>query len=523
MTATVVQEVKTVFRAETSGLRREMQRLADSTKGPSAAIGALVSQVQSLQRLAVGGVMGYGVGQLFKGLVQANASAESMQISFATMLQSSSKLTGSFLPFAQAMKVSTGVMEDLRQVAVDTPGTFDQVAGAFKSILMSATAAKVPMKDIVQLAGDLATADISEGGTGLLIRDVSQAMRGGKVDSVYLKPYEPKIKKLVKAGKGQEAFGVIRKAIEMDPAARQAFGKSFDGQVSTFKDRIAEIQRTMGKPIFDLVNSELAQMSAWLKANKEQVMATVKAVGKWLVKAFHAVKDAVSWLAKSGLGEFIIKIWAASKAADMLVSGFKGIGAILSALAKNPFFLAIRLAAAAIGVFSTLMGKVERDPNKLLVGQAKEWVSWDNGKGSGLRLNPQLTGRIGEPLVPNFPRPVGMSHIGATEAAKLFLKADEQRQKALSFIPIALAEEANQKRVLEETMMATAEEAFRRAQLGGTKVDVDARGSKITVNTELKTDDPGRFANASVKGAFMALVRRPMSATFGFGAPAVSR
>lgn len=52
------------------------------------------------------------------------------------------------------------------------------------------------------------------------------------------------------------------------------------------------------------------------------------------------------------------------------------------------------------------------------------------------------------------------------------------------------------------------------------KTNIDARGSKITVNVpKIETDDPARFAAASVEGAFVGLVARPLSATFGLGSP----
>lgn len=54
------------------------------------------------------------------------------------------------------------------------------------------------------------------------------------------------------------------------------------------------------------------------------------------------------------------------------------------------------------------------------------------------------------------------------------------------------------------------------------KTTIDARGSKITLNTKLETDDPGRFADASLKAAFLGVSARPLSAVFGLGSPGLA-
>lgn len=56
---------------------------------------------------------------------------------------------------------------------------------------------------------------------------------------------------------------------------------------------------------------------------------------------------------------------------------------------------------------------------------------------------------------------------------------------------------------------------------GKFEAPIDARGAKITVNTEVKTDDPSRFADVAIKSAFVAAAARPLSATLAFGGPMV--
>lgn len=50
-----------------------------------------------------------------------------------------------------------------------------------------------------------------------------------------------------------------------------------------------------------------------------------------------------------------------------------------------------------------------------------------------------------------------------------------------------------------------------------TNVNIDARGSKIQVTTKLETDDPARFADATVKSAFLGAVARPLAAVTSIG------
>jgi hypothetical protein len=533
-----------------------MERLANAAKSPSAAIAGLHNQLRGVSRLVMGGVLGYGFGQLVKGLIGVNSQTELTTIGLAMMEQAAMKMQGKLVRFPVAIQGATDVLKELRQVAIDTPATFDQVSEAYKSMFMVARGAGMNPKAIAQLAGDVATADMAEGGTGLLTRDISQVMRGsGKVDSVYLRPYAPQIKKLVKKGDQKGAMDVIQKALTLDPAARKAFGESYEGQMSTFQDQLQQIQREAGKPLFEAANGVLKKMSAWLVKNREKVSEIATAVGKGLVKAFTAVKDLVVWLYESGVGKFALGIYGLVKATELLKGVFGSLSGVFSMLAKHPFFIVL---AGAIAAVAFLMGKgkpadisyvpekdrltrrqrleaivaggegyeVEKQAGVDVAGIFKDG-KWIGTAAGGLKSNPNLPGsawfndKYGgsaekDILHAQMAKYLGVEDPARSEAMKELAKMDAADAKA--------AQDSKLKAMtLREGHRGNFVNMLAESKLTKVNAEIDARGAKITVITKLTTDDPARFADASLKSAFIGTVARPLSATFGLGMPSVGR
>ncbi len=57
---------------------------------------------------------------------------------------------------------------------------------------------------------------------------------------------------------------------------------------------------------------------------------------------------------------------------------------------------------------------------------------------------------------------------------------------------------------------------------GKTGVNADFRGSKITLNTKLETDDPARFADASLKALFLGASARALTGVMAMGSPGLA-
>lgn len=503
--AEVIQRVRTIFDAESKALRGDLARLT--------------GQLDGLKRAAMGVLGAYGLGSLIKGMVDLNAKAETGAIGIATLIQAADRMRGTVTPFNSALGIAKTTLEDLRQVAVDTPATFDQVAESFKAIVFPARGAGLNMKAIAQLAGDVATLEAAEGSPGMISRDIAQLMRGtNNVDSQFLRPYKDELLKLVRQGKQATALGRVREIIQLDPDARRASGESFEGRMSTFKDQIDAFKKAAGEPIFAAANEGLAEASRWLAKNKEEVKAVAKAVGEGLVKAFVAVKDAVVWLVDSGVAKIAVYIYAGVKAAGILAGAFRLLIPILGGLAASPLWVAIAGAAALVaGMVAGIEAYRNFDPNnaKNVAENNRENLGKAGGMGASamqawaLVFNGNVKGGLAllNASADEFDKPAAV--VDARAAQRDALAAAQKRS-------LEAAEASDARRRRSETTARTSGKPSKM------QTNIDARGAKVTVNTELRTDDPSRFASTALKTAFVGVSARPLGAVFGLGTPALA-
>lgn len=133
-----------------------------------------------------------------------------------------------------------------------------------------------------------------------------------------------------------------------------ALGKTFEG-----------LKRDFGSGLIAGLLPGMSDLLGYVKENRKEIGATVRElgkdiggglveIGKWLPKAFADVKGAVEWLTGN--------------------SGLIAIGGILTALAANPFFAGILLAAGAIKWLIDNMPKeqTQSDKDKALLKGVKE-------------------------------------------------------------------------------------------------------------------------------------------------------
>jgi hypothetical protein len=559
-TKTLLLEVKTVFSAEIGDLRREMEKLkrqANEAKNP---LKGLQDQIKSLSNIvlgataAIGGLATYGMARLVKSMVQVAAKTETATFGMAVMLQSADRLRGRMTPFAAAMSEAAETMELLRRAARDTPGTLDQVREAYQAILGPGRTAGMSNAELVKIAAQIATQDALSGSPGLVIRDVSQALRGrSDADSgvLQMSGVVPKAAELARRGKHGEALRMLAGALRVDDEALRAAGATFEGRMATFQDQIDALKRAVGGPIFAAVNEELAKASEWLENNKAKVDAWAKAVGGSLLTALRAVKDILVWMIENR--EAIIKWAVMLVGASLLVKAvglakevvvtFQGLGKVLSILASHPFFtvVASTLGALAIVTDQLVYPAEERAKHEAEIERGKRISA---GFKAAKPLEKELDAYLSSPqavldaAADNLA--LARAKVKAIEAALgpealaelrkqdvtpwWFIAVNDLENKAMRPEEVARA-----RRLVEEEAKARklAEKEARRKNAilpagapslnGG--INIDARHSRITVNTRVETDNPAAFADVSLKSAFVAVAAAPLSATFGLGAP----
>lgn len=510
-------------------IAKQMRSMDASARRATSAVEGIQRQLGGLKRMAMGGLAGYGLFQLGKGLVEVNAKAETMALGFATVIQSADKMRGKMTPFTSALGEAGDMMAMLRKEAVETPGTFEQVAGAFQTIGLQARAAGMDNAGISKLAGNIATLETFTG-TGVTSKDVQQLLRGeaGDVATPQLMGIKKQVAALARSGKQAEALKRITSALEMDPAARKAFGESFEGQVSTFKDQLTEIQKIAGKPLFEAANKALKDMSAWLGKNQAKVEKIARDIGEGIVKAVKAVIDAVAWLHEHHLLGIVATVAVISKA-------FGGLGPILSLLAKNPLFAAIAAAAAGLAF-------LRGDPGKEVWGvrpgdsgqkiSRSEILQMQAAGGSGWSIAKDASGRgfgITGPGGRTF------NSVAAADMLKGIQKYPSSRDAYMKEARNELAGNAGVNATASSMMKSIQQRAAVLGQGNELISKVNWRtqlatiakskfeqtnnfsGTKINVEQKIETDDPSRIAGATLAGAFGALVRRPLSASFGLG------
>lgn len=507
----VIQNVRTIFTADSSALRSEL--------------GRITSTLSRLQSLALGLAGSYGLGRVIKGLVEVNAQSETTAIGIATMVQAADRMNGRMTPFTTALGIAKSTLEDLRQVAVDTPATFDQVAESFRAIVFPARTAGMSMKAIAQLAGDVATLESAEGSPGLISRDIAQLLRGtNNVDSQFLRPFKDELLKLVKQGNQAGAIKRIGEIIQLDPEARRAFGDSFEGKVSTFQDQIQAIQRAAGAPLFEVANEYLAKMSKWLTENKDEVKRIAKEVGEGLVKAFLAVKNVVQWLIESGVGEMAVKIMLGVKAVGLLGGAFNALIPILGGLAASPLWAIIATSVAAFAALATLWPAVASaaEKDRAVIEGAK--------KGTGGMVAGAIAGQIQGRGVLGLSDAIFDATAIAVDPNRELRGALTRESERFNREQMAKVTVANMSNDIAKAESQSLDAAFANGAMSRASwedlapsiskkmpVNIDARGAKITVNTKLETDDPARFADASIKSAFLGASAKPLAAVTSIG------
>jgi len=256
----------------TSAFTGSLGAARGAVSGFTGGIGSLAGKLTSLPALLAGGAAGAGIlGGAFKAF-QAAADMESTVTSFSTLMGSTEK--------------ATALMKTLEQQAESTPNSLDELAQSARSLLSVTDDANL-IPDL-RMIGDLAAAsqkpitDLAsmyskiKGGDIVQAEDLNQIgdALGGKALQEFAKVLGvDSIKSVRKLGSEGKINGAILDQVFRNLTAQggMAFGameaqsKTSNGLLSSLKDNLTGILRSLGTPLNDLMKPMLA---GWIKDSK---------------------------------------------------------------------------------------------------------------------------------------------------------------------------------------------------------------------------------------------------------------
>lgn len=241
--------------------------------------------------LYLGGHFGY------EHLIKFNQEMQDNTISLAAMIEG--MLGGSF---EQATGKAKELYGEWQKFSTQTPVTTAEIMEFGKSIAAATFGAKGTLDDLRQITEQgVIAAKVLGGnrGAGYAALEISEMLSGNVSNRMmmvkqllgFVKMTEDQFRALDDKGR----LAVVKKALNSDAFkdAAKAFGESFSGVTSTFKDKLQIAFGKIGAPLFERLTQTFSRFNKWLDDHGPQIEAYGKAIGEWLGKAFDTVSDAI--------------------------------------------------------------------------------------------------------------------------------------------------------------------------------------------------------------------------------------
>lgn len=237
--------------AKREGLRleRTYDSIGRAASRASASTGQLVGHAMSLKSLAVGLAAGGAGKTIFDVMIGSNATLESQQVTFRTMMGDVGK--------------ASKLMGELRSYAASTPfAQGDLIDGSKRLLRLTGENVDQNVK-LVKLASQMAAINPDK-----TISDAAEAIldaEGGEFERLKefgIKVKKEDLKRMRKRGEtlGQAALRGVEEGLAKQTGGRDVVGalsKTFRGKTSTLKDNFTEMMREAGEPAFEVLKDGL--------------------------------------------------------------------------------------------------------------------------------------------------------------------------------------------------------------------------------------------------------------------------
>lgn len=247
------------------------------------AVGAAYFSFQAVTRGAL---------NLAGGILAANANAEALQASLATVYAAVEKVS-----FADATRDSASLYRTLQKVAIESVATADELMAVFQGVYGPLRRGGLTLQEIVTTTNNAAVAaaalgvdfaqasrDISamaRGTAGLDVKTFSLLQSMGLITET-----TEQWNKLAPEKRAHKLMEVMSK---IGGQAAEAYGKTWKGLSSTFVDLMGAFKRAFGSAVFERMKATLAKVNEYLLKNRERIEAYLTALGEKVGAVFDRI------------------------------------------------------------------------------------------------------------------------------------------------------------------------------------------------------------------------------------------
>jgi len=290
--------------------------------------------------------------------MRANSSVETLTLSLGTVM---SEVEG--MSFEQARREAGGLYRQIQDIAIQSPGTAAEVADVFTMAYGPMRSAGAAMDDILRLSQNtlsVASAlridlpqvgrDINAMATGVAGTDVRtfRLLRSMGLITESTEQWN----RMALEDPAQAAQRLMQIFEQLGGPAAEAFGRTWTGVLSSFRDIIENFSRLMGGSTFSAIRDSLGGINAWLlryRANIENVMEYLGGrVGDSVQRAIDRIRE-VGLSIGENMDMIVMRV-------DDMVSRAHELLPALKAMAK--VFVGVSVATRVLAPVLSLIGGV---------------------------------------------------------------------------------------------------------------------------------------------------------------------
>ena len=230
--------------------------------------------------------------------IQFNATLQDAQLGIAAVLKQFEP--EKYRDFQSAMKASAGAIDLLKQKALESPATFQQLVSGFQAVSGAATSAGISLKDQVELIVLLSQ---TLAGLGIRSEQITQESRALITGNITEDALAARILAITKAQVEQareqgKLFEFLKEKASAFAEAGKIGANNFTPALSNFQDQVQQTLGEVTKPLFESLTSTILEMTEALKSFAQEA-GRVSEWGIILDAVFHSTLDLVKALIAS--------------------------------------------------------------------------------------------------------------------------------------------------------------------------------------------------------------------------------
>lgn len=359
-------DVNANLRLRDVGFARSTQRASDRVQQLHDRLTRTQSVASSMFRSVASLGAGYfGIHALVGGLrsaihhvIEFDQGVERMQIGLRSVIAAVDGIS-----FEQAERSASAVWRALSEDALRSTATTAEMFEIFQGIVGPIRAAGASLQTVRDMTNSTVAAASALGvDFGQAQRDIGLMVRGSAgmdtrmfslLTSMGLirQTTEQWNRSLTTSQRIEE----LQRALGSFDAAAEAYGQSFAGATSSFKDIVQQLSRSLSTPIFGAVTQLLLRINRWLIANRDMVTAYLERAGQAIANAFAWVTDRAAAVAQQ-----VTAHW------DVIVDRFDRVRAALEA--NGPALQRLGVAMAGLGALRSALGPILSVASSVIAG-----------------------------------------------------------------------------------------------------------------------------------------------------------